>query len=294
MRLIKKIIYYIFFFPWLFFLIRMNFFKKFIKKKVQKFRYQNPRNIKYRIINYLFFNSFQRYFNNEDELELFISECFHNNEGYLMAKTLYERNNYSIKNLNQKYVGKYLMSELYQLFSDIEKCIIENKNKEICLVQIGSSSGRQLEYFSNKFPKINIISCDINDEIIEFQKKKYSNFIFNVSKAEDVSDVIIKNNFHKSFVIIFSLHSLMNVTKKKINLFFKNLHKLNHGKCFITEAVEKKFYKKNEIFKYRYPLSFNHNYKYWVNQYHFNLDKFYYKNPYDDEYGVYYVSFDIN
>ena len=46
-----------------------------------------------------------------------------------------------------------------------------DQNKDVFIIQLGSSSGRDLEYLYNIYPKLNYISTDINDEILDFKSK---------------------------------------------------------------------------------------------------------------------------
>ena len=71
-------------------------------------------------------------------------------------------------------------------------------DQDTYIIQLGSSSGRDIEFFLKTFPKLNYISTDINDEILDFQKEKYnySNLKYFKCYAEVIDECI--NNYNRS------------------------------------------------------------------------------------------------
>ena len=86
-------------------------------------------------------------------------------------------------------------------------------DQDTYIIQLGSSSGRVIEFFLKTFPKLNYISTDINDEILDFQKEKYnySNLKYFKCYAEDIDECINNFNISDKNIILFSCGTLQYV-----------------------------------------------------------------------------------
>ena len=99
-----------------------------------------------------------------------------------------------ISELKKRKLGLMSQYEASIIFKKIINYIKKNnleKNKNVYLIQMGSASGRDLEFFYKIYPELNYISTDVNDEILNFQKKKYNyqNFKFFKCYAEKSKSV---------------------------------------------------------------------------------------------------------
>ena len=77
-------------------------------------------------------------------------------------------NTYNLRklDLNSK-VGNMQLKEANPLYVDIQEYLSRLSERGV-VIQIGSSSGREIAYFSNLFPKIKFIGTDIYNSVIEF------------------------------------------------------------------------------------------------------------------------------
>ena len=95
-------------------------------------------------------------------------------EGKKWAQYYYEKHFKSLDELKKKKIGNIYANEALPIFEKMIKFIRSNnlsEDKNTYIIQLGSSSGRDLEFFLNIFPKLNYISTDVNEEILDFQKK---------------------------------------------------------------------------------------------------------------------------
>ena len=49
-----------------------------------------------------------------------------------------------------------------------------SEDEDVVIIQLGSSSGRDIEFFIKKYPKLNYVSTDVNEEILSFQRENYN------------------------------------------------------------------------------------------------------------------------
>ena len=140
--------------------------------------------------------------------------------------------------------------------------IYENENTYI--IQLGSSSGKDLEFFLKIFPKLNYISTDVNDEIIDFQKERYnySNLKYFKCYAEDIDKCINYFNISDKNIILFSVGSLQYVNPFFLEEFFLKIKQFKKINLFINDPIKLSFIEKNKdiISDYRWNSSFSHRY----------------------------------
>ena len=87
-------------------------------------------------------------------------------------------------------MGQINYLEAEPIYEDIISYLKE-QNEKVSIIQIGSSSGRDLNLIRNYFPEHEYISTDINDEILDFQKTKYkfNNFKFFKAYAQNIDKI---------------------------------------------------------------------------------------------------------
>ena len=59
------------------------------------------------------------------------------------------------------------MEEAYPIFNEIS-AILGNTSSRYLVIQVGSSSGREIAYFAKMFPQHDFVGTDIYDEIVEY------------------------------------------------------------------------------------------------------------------------------
>ena len=124
---------------------------------------------------------FQReYFNNsknKEEIRELTNSTLIDGGGKKWAEYYYNKHFQTLDELKKRRTGTMSQSDATPMFEKMINYIKSNNlsdDKNTYIIQLGSSSGRDLEFFLKIFPKLNYISTDINDEILDFQKEKYS------------------------------------------------------------------------------------------------------------------------
>ena len=117
------------------------------------------------------------------------------------------------------------------------------------IIQLGSSSGRDLEFFLKIFPKLNYISTDVKDEILDFQREKYSysNLKYFKCYAEDIDECINHFKVSDKNIILFSSGSLQYVNPFFLEEFFSILRNYKILNLFISEPVSLLFIDNNNL-----------------------------------------------
>ena len=173
----------------------------------------------------------------------------------------------NLEDLKKTKIGTLSLYEGIPLFKNLIKFIKDNKfenNSDVHIIQLGSSSGKDLEFFYNHFPKLNYISTDISDEILDFQKEKYKHKNFNFFKcfAEDIDKCINHFNIKTKNIIIFSHGSLQYVMPCFLKDFFLKVSEINNVHVFINEPFDLKLLDKKDILSIDSgALKFTHDYE---------------------------------
>jgi hypothetical protein len=233
--------------------------KRFIsqnKKKINIYPSKLKTNYFINVIDNIFFKEHILKTKDQNELRSLLSQIPSSEEGRKWAEIYYKRK-----------MGAESEGETLLLFKNLIKFIEANKfenNSDVYIIQVGSSSGRELEYVRNYFPKLNYISTDINDEILNFQKEKYTSKNFNFFKcfAEDIEKCIDYFQIESKKIIIFSSGSLQYVTPFFLKKFFLKISEINNINVFINEPFDLRLLdNKDSLSIDRGPLKFSHNYE---------------------------------
>ena len=147
-------------------------------------------------------------------------------------------------------------------------------DKNTYIIQLGSSSGRDLEFFLKIFPKLNYISTDISDEILDFQKEKYnqSNLKYFKCYAENIDKCINNFQIYNKNIILFSDGSLQYVNPFFIKEFFLKIKKYKILNLFICEPASLLFIDNNKLISdCRSHISFSHRYDAYAKKSGFNI-----------------------
>ena len=259
----KSTIYKIIRYPLIFLLLRtplINILKN-------NFRYhRSNKNILLHNLNIFFQREYFNNLKNKKKMRELTDSTLKFGEGRKWAEYYYNKNILNIQTHRTRRVGLKSLensSLIYKKIIDFIKINNLEKNKDVYILQIGSCSGRDLEFFYNIFPELNFISTDINNEILDFQKEKYryKNFNFYKCYAENISKCIVDNNIQNKIVIIFSSGSLQYVNPNFLIDFFNELKKFKNMNFFLYEPISLSFIKNsNAIYKSRGNISFSYRY----------------------------------
>ena len=207
----KKIIYEFIKYPLVLIFIKTPLIK--ILKKRFKFQTNTlhslyNKNIFYKLLDILFQ---KEYFNKlEDKFKIreLTNSTLTDGEGREQALHYYNIHFQNLDELKKRRVGRISASEASPIYEKMINFIKSNNliyDKNTYVIQLGSSSGRDLEFFINIFPKLKYISTDINDEILNFQKENYnySNLQYFKCYAEDIDKCIKNLNIFDGNIILF-------------------------------------------------------------------------------------------
>ena len=266
----KKIIYNIIKYPLILILIRtplINILKN-------RFKYQNSLSYKSKIWLYLDIFFQREYFiklKDKKKIRELTDLVLSGKEGKKWAQYYYEKHFKSLDELKKKKIGNIYANEALPIFEKMIKFIRSNnlsEDKNTHIIQLGSSSGRDLEFFLNIFPKLNYISTDVNEEILDFQKEKYNylNIRYFKCYAEDINKCIEFFDLFDKNIIFFSNSSLQYVNPFFLKEFFENLKNYKKFNLFLNEPVNLSFISDSKLIsEYRGNISFSHKYDEYAN-----------------------------
>ena len=224
--MIRKTIYNLIKFPLIVIFIKTPFII-ILKKRFRSHRFRKP-SIFWFILDLLFQREYFNKLSDNKELRELTDSTLNNGEGSKWANYYYDIHFKTLEELQKRKIGCMNMSEAVPIFQKMIN-FIKSKNfyehKDTYIIQLGSSSGRDLEFFLNLFPRINYISTDINDEILNFQKKNYNykNLKYFKCHGEDFDKCIENFNLSDKKIILFSVDTLQYLN----NFFFKKLFNKN-------------------------------------------------------------------
>ena len=282
----KKIIYSIIRYPLILLFLKTPLIK------ILKKRFSFQRSLKNRsYIMFVLDTFFEREYickiNNKDELRELIASTVKFGQGEKWASFYYNKPLRNFETLKEQKIGLITAYEANPIYKGITEFIKSNnydENENTYLIQLGSSSGRDLEFLFNYFPKLNFISTDIEDEILNFQKNKYrdKNFKFFKCYAEEVDKCINYFKLENKNIILFSIGSLQYVVPFYLKDFFSKINKFNNINVFINEPVDLRFIDLNkDLSSYRGKTSFSHMYRRYAEKFEIIEEKII--RPYDKE-----------
>jgi hypothetical protein len=140
---------------------------------------------------------------------------------------------------------------------------------------LGSSSGKDIEFFYNHFKKFKYISIDVNQEIISFQKEVLNipNIKYHVGTSEKAADIIKKYQNNNSKILIFTNGTLQYEIPYFLNEMFKSLKTINNKIYFCLAEHYEKIFKENINIKsyHRKNIMWVHNYEQYLKENNFNI-----------------------
>jgi hypothetical protein len=157
-------------------------------------------------------------------------------------------------------------TEANPLFVEIPEYLSKLSEKKRVVVQIGSSSGKEIAYFSSLFSQIKFIGTDIYDSVIEFSKQQHSleNLSFEKCSAQDLPSLL--TTYTKKELVVYSSGSLQYVQPEHMEFFFKKLSEFPSLKIFLLDPADFSIKNPDEIrgSLWRGNFSYTHDYKYYA------------------------------
>ncbi len=261
----KKIIFNIIKYPLILILIKTPLIN-ILKKRFKFIHYPKKRNTIWFVLDYLFEKEYFSKLKNKKEIRELTNFTLEDGEGKKLAEYYYNKHFQTLDELKKRRIGIMSLSDSTPIFKRIINYIESNNlsdDKNTYVIQLGSSSGRDLEFFLKIFPKLNYISTDVNDEILNFQKKKYNypNFKYFKCYAEDIDKCINYFKISDKNIILFSSGSLQYVNPFFLEEFFSKKKNYKNINLFINDPVSLSFINNSSLFSvYKGNTSFSHRY----------------------------------
>jgi len=170
-------------------------------------------------------------------------------------------------------IGRLLFHEAVPLFSYIDEAL--KKQKPPLVIQIGSSSGRDIAYFAKNFPSLDCIGTDIYSEVCQFASTQwnYKNLHFVPCAAHDTW-LLTAGCPGKPNTLFFAQGSLQYVYPEYLDLFFKNVSKFVSGATVVLCEPGYEINGSPDTLRGSAPLggfSYNHDYTYYASKNHFDI-----------------------
>ncbi len=262
--------------------------KYLVLRYMRHYRSLEAKNIFNKFLSKIFWEEYFYKLKNFEEKDKIRNLTLSDGEGRLWASQYFNEKFESIEDLKKIKIGdlsKFDSDPIYaKIINFLDKCSKSLGNKNICVIQIGSSSGRDLKFFRNHFSEISYISTDINDEILNFQKEKYNykNFYFFKSYAFEIEKCFEYFKLSNKKKIIFSIGSSQYLSPPELDNFFKILKKFKNIDFFLQEPVSRKFLEKKLLFSHRHDISYNHEYENYAKKNNINIIDKKITFPYND------------
>ena len=261
----RKIIYNIIKYPLILIFIKTPFIN-ILKRRFKLIHFPIKKNIIWFVLDILFQKEYFSKLKNKEETRELTNSTLIDGEGKKWAQHYYDGHFKTLDELKKGRTGTMSQNDATPIFERMINYIKSNNlsdDKNTYIIQLGSSSGRDLEFFLKIFPKLNYISTDINDEILDFQKEKYSypNLEYFKCYAEDIDECINHFKISDKNIILFSSGSLQYVNPFFLKEFFSKIKNYKNLNLFISETVSLLFIDNNKLISdYRGSSSFSHRY----------------------------------
>jgi hypothetical protein len=263
--IVKEIVYNILKFPLILIFIKTPLIN--ILKKIFKYYRFKKKNIFQLILYTVFIREYFIKLKDKLKIRELTDSTLQDGEGVKWAIFYYKKHFKTLNKLKKKKIGTMSASEAHPLFEKIIYFIKKNNlanKKNTYIIQLGSSSGRDLDFFLKLFPKLNYISTDVNNEILNFQKSKYnySNLKYFKCYAENIDECINNFDISKKNIILFSFGSLQYVSPYFLKVFFTKIRRYKKLNLFICDTVSLKFIysAKKIISEHKANIAFSHRY----------------------------------
>ena len=203
---------------------------------------------------------------NKEKIKELFDTTLASGEGRKWAEHYFANSVKNLETLKKKRVGLISDNESRPIYEKIINFIKTNNlenDSSVYIIQLGSSSGSDLEFFYNYYPQLNYISTDINDEILNFQKEKfnYQNFKFYKCHAEDIDKCINDFQLEDKNIIMFSVGSLQYVVPFFLKEFFSKIKKIKKINLYINDPVNLPYIdSEKDLSEYRGKCSYSHRY----------------------------------
>ncbi len=163
-------------------------------------------------------------------------------------------------------IGDMTFKEAFPMFGEIENILVRTKTKLIT-IQVGSSSGREIAYFANKYPAHTYIGTDICQGIADYASSAHQreNLSFRTLSAQNISQLL--SEYKNENILIFSRGALAYVQPEHLPLFFRSVANIPSAKILLSEPGKERWGKlPDEVAgsMWRGNFTYTHDYKFYA------------------------------
>ena len=169
----------------------------------------------------------------------------------------------------------------YQFISEIETLL--SSDNVFSVVQIGSSSGKEISYFANLFPQMVFFGTDINESALDYAKEicQLENVHFELCSAKNILSVLEK--CPNKNLILFSSQSLEYVQPEHLDEMFASISGVKNLTVVISESGDRGDISPDQIGGSRWwnEFLYTHDYKFYAEKNGIKTIKVNIMEPYD-------------
>jgi hypothetical protein len=178
--------------------------------------------------------------------------------------------------------GELTLWEANPTYSTLEH-ILRSAPDGTAVIQVGSSSGREIAWVADEFPHVRCVGSDIVPEVVEYSRTIYDlpNLEFVVVSAKEMAEYA--RSLGEGPVVVFASGSMQYVQPEHLHDFFAGLASLPSVEVVFTESaslvrgnpMEIEWSKPREWFDY------THNYRRYAEKHGFETVEARLVRPYD-------------
>jgi len=178
-------------------------------------------------------------------------------------------------------IGRLLYAEACPLLPEIDK-ILSSIARSVVVIQVGSSSGKEIAWLAKKNPIHRYIGTDIYPEVIAYSSGSHNlpNLSFQLYSAKEIYNLL--NKYKDEEVIIFSSASLQYVQPEHLEAFFSSIGRISNLDVLLLEPANelKGNPEKLNGSLWRGNFSYTHNYRLYAEKAGLYTKKFQIIRPY--------------
>ena len=164
-------------------------------------------------------------------------------------------------------VGNMTLREAIPIF-DVVETILSNAESNYSVIQVGSSSGKEIAYFATMFPQHQYLGTDIYKEVLEYSSQHNSlpNLSYALVSAKDIYNLL--QTRATSSTLVYSIGALNYVKPEHLTIFFNSLSKFPNLKILLLEPGNESQGRVDELRNsiWRGDFSYTHDYKYYAEE----------------------------
>ena len=183
------------------------------------------------------------------------------------------------KKYTAKFFNKMIKKENYDKLDNFKveghhklEDLIKN-NLDAYFIQIGSCTGREINFIKEKYPSLNCISTDMDKKFLDYQEKKYGNKLnYAVLNINDINNFLKTKNIIDKKKIIYVNGIFNYLSEAEVKNVISKFLKIKNTFYVFSHVI----LKSNSQKKIRRLDFFDHNYSELISQ--FPLKSVYEKN----------------